>query len=107
MPKRSGKDLPGPLQRSPAKAKRTYRKALDSAEDTYGEGSRAHRVAYAAVKQSFKKVGDHWEPKNGKGPSDLHGSSKEELYERARKLDIKGRSKMSKRQLADAIAKRR
>ena len=129
MPKRGDKDLPGPLQRSPAKAKRTYRKALDSAEDTYGEGARAHRAAYAAVKHSFKKGGDHWEPKNGKGPSDpqaarsgaaarrggartaggvdLYGSSKEELYQRAKKLDVKGRSKMSKRQLADAISKRR
>ncbi len=127
---RKGKDedLPGTLQRSPAKAKRTYRKAHDSAVDSYGEGERAHRTAFSALKHSFEKVGDHWEPKDHKGPSDpqaaqggraarrspaktyggvdLYGNSKQELYERARKLGVKGRSRMSKEQLAEAIAKK-
>ena len=43
MPNDSDKDLPGTLQRSPAKARRTYRKAHDSAVETYGEGERIHR----------------------------------------------------------------
>ncbi len=30
----------------------------------------AHRAAMSALKHSFEKVGDHWEPKDGKGPSD-------------------------------------
>lgn len=83
---------------------------------------RAHRAAYSSLKHEFEKVGDHWEPKDGKGPSDekaaggrgsdaetaggvdVRGHSKKELYERARKLDISGRSRMSKRELAQAIA---
>src|SRR3981081_4547984 len=122
----SGDDLPGPLKRSPAKAKRTFKKVHDRAGEAYGEGERAHRVAFAAVKHSFEKVGDHWEPKDHKGPSDpraksprarhnhgktfggvdYEGHSKEELYERAKKLDVPGRSKMSKEELAEAIARK-
>src|SRR3954447_21471260 len=63
-------EIPGTLERSPEKAQRTYAKAHDSAAEQYGEGERAHRVAYAAVKHSYEKVGDHWEPKDGRGPSD-------------------------------------
>jgi cation transport regulator ChaB len=130
MPKNKDKDkdLPGTLQRSPAKARRTYRKAHDSAVDSYGEGERAHRAAFSAVKHSFEKKGDHWEPKKQKGPSDPQaaksgkaarkgssrtyggvdaaGNSKQELYERAKKLGVKGRSSMSKAELAEAIGKK-
>ena len=124
-----GKDeLPDTLKRSPKKAQRTWIKAHDSAVETYGEGERAHRTAFSAVKHSFEKVEDHWEPKKKKGPSDPQaakrgkaaragrsdtyggvdavGNSKQELMERARKLDVKGRSKMSKDELAKAIAKK-
>ena len=128
MPKNSDKDLPGTLQRSPAKARRTYRKAHDSAVETYGEGERAYRTAYSALKHSFERKGDHWEPKKRKGPSDPQaakrgkaarkgsgktyggvdaaGNSKQELYERARKLGVSGRSRMSKSELAEAIARK-
>jgi cation transport regulator ChaB len=128
MPKNNDKDLPGTLQRSPAKAKRTYRKAHDAAVDSYGEGERAHRTAFSALKHSFEKKGDHWEPKKRKGPSDpqaaksgtaarkgsgktftgvdFYGNTKQELYERAKQLGVKGRSRMSKAQLAEAIGKK-
>ena len=132
MPKttRSGaakqRELPGTLRRSPEKAQRTFAKAHDSAAEHYGEGERAHRVAYAAVKRSFERKGDRWVSKDHKGPSDpraksprarenvgktfggvdYYGNSKRELYERARKLEVPGRSKMSKEQLAEAIARR-
>ena len=121
-------ELPGTLKRSPAKAQRTFAKAHDSAAEQYGEGERAHRTAYAAVKHSFEKVGDHWESKDKKGPSDpqakqgtprsrsrprqtaggvdVEGHSKDELMERARKLGVKGRSKMSKVELGQAIARK-
>ena len=127
MPTRK-QDLPGTIQRSPAKAQRTYAKAHDSAVKEYGEGERAHRTALAALKHSFQKVGDHWEPKDHKGPSDAQaaksgaaarrgttktaggvdefGSSKEALYERAKKLGVKGRSSMTKDELARAIARK-
>jgi len=125
MPKSSKVDMPGTLQRSPAKAQRTYAKTLQSAHETYGgDEERAHRAALAAVKHSFEKVGDHWEPKKRKGPSDdraargrdgggrsaggvdVRGHSREELYERAKKLGVPGRSAMNKQQLAEAIARR-
>jgi cation transport regulator ChaB len=119
-------ELPGTLKRSPAKAQRTFAKAHDSAVREYGEGERAHRVAYAALKHSFEKRGDHWEPKDHPGPSDprarnprarenrgktyggvdVEGNSKEELYGRARDLGVEGRSRMTKGQLAEAIARR-
>jgi cation transport regulator ChaB len=122
-------DLPGTLQRSPKKVQRTYEKTLDSAHETYGgDEQRAHRAAYAAVKHIAEKQGDHWELKDEPGPSDeqaaqggrqarehpkpthggvdAEGNSKQELYERAKKLDVKGRSDMTKAQLADAIARK-
>jgi len=119
-------DLPGTLKRSPAKAQRTYAKALDSAHEEYDSEERAHRTAFAAVKHSFEKVGDHWEPKDEKGPSDPQaakggkeardsrtptgggkdvGATKAELMQQARKLDIEGRSTMSKDELVRAVAK--
>jgi cation transport regulator ChaB len=121
-------DLPGTLERSPKKVQRTYEKALDSAHDQYDSEERAHRTAFAAVKHIAEKQGDHWELKDEKGPSDeqaaqggsaarerpkqthggvdTQGNTKEELYERAKKLDIEGRSDMTKDELADAIAKK-
>src|ERR671929_1759681 len=63
-------ELPSTLRRSSAKAQRTFAKTHDSAAEQYGEGERAHRTAYASLKHSFEKVGDHWEPKDEKGPSD-------------------------------------
>jgi len=66
----SKEDLPGTLKRSPKKAQRTYAETLDSAEEQYDSEARAHQTAWAAVKHSFEKVGDHWEAKDEKGPSD-------------------------------------
>jgi cation transport regulator ChaB len=118
----SKEDLPDTIKRSSAKAQRTYAKALDSAHEEYGSEERAHRVAYAALKHSFEKVGDHWEPKGRKGPSDprakqgrggggrsaggvdVEGKTRDELYDRAKKLGVKGRSNMSKVELGRAIA---
>ena len=116
-------ELPSTLQRSEAKAQRTFAKAHDAAVREYGEGARAHRVAYSALKHSYEKVGDHWEPKAHKGPSDdragsggpdARGStaegvdanaSKKHLLDLARRLDVPGRSSMSKDELVSAIAK--
>ena len=109
MPQDNAK-LPSTLQRSPAQAPRTYEETLESAEDQYkGDESRAHRVAYASLKHSFEKVGDHWEPKDRKGPSDAqseqHGAnaSKSHLMQVAKRLDVPGRSRMRKAELVDAI----
>lgn len=116
-------DMPSTLERSDEHAQRTWQKAHDSAVETYGEGERAHRTAFAAVKHSYEKVGDHWEPKESKGPSDdqaalggadavapTHGgvdanASVDHLRQVARRLDVKGRSKMNKAELVEAIDK--
>ena len=119
-------ELPSTLQRSSQKAQRTWAKAHDAAVEQYGEGERAHRTAYSALKHSFERKGDRWVDKGHKGPSDprarhprarenqgktyggvdVFGNSKQELYDRARKLGVEGRSKMDKGQLAEAIARK-
>ena len=121
-------DLPGTLKHSPRKVQRTYEKALDSAHDEYDSEERAHRTAFAAVKHIAEKEGDHWELKDSKGPSDaqaaqggkaarnrpkqtsggvdVQGNSKQELYDRAKKLGVEGRSNMNKKELADAVARK-
>jgi hypothetical protein len=117
--------MPSTLRRSSAKAQRTWAKTHDAAVDEYGVGERAHRTAFAALKHSFEKVGDHWEEKAGgaKGPSDAQAArrgrsaraggktaggvdtnaSKAHLMELAKRLDIHGRSSMTKDELVDAI----
>jgi ChaB protein len=126
MPARES--MPDTIKRSPAKAQRTWAKTHDSAVKEYGEGARAHRTAMAALKHSFEKKGDRWVAKDHKGPSDprakrggkearegkgetfggvdYEGSSKQELYERAKQLEITHRSQMSKKELARAIARK-
>lgn len=121
------RELPGTLKRSPAKAQRTWKKTHDHAVREYGEGERAHRTAMAALKRTFEKVGDRWEPKRRPGPSDprsrrstpekragkgetfggvdLYGHTRDELRARARRLGIRGASRMNKRELARAIAR--
>ena len=126
--KKSKEDLPGTLQRSPKKAQDIYADTLASAHETYpGDEARAHQTAFASLKHSFEKVGDHWEAKAHKGPSDpeavdrprgsrrtiktyggvdVVGHTKDELYQRARSLGVPGRSTMTKNELAEAIARR-
>jgi len=121
-------DVPDTIERSPKKVQDTYEKTLDSAHEQYDSEERAHRTAWAAVKHVAEKQGDHWELKDEPGPSDpqskqsgrqardhpkatyggvdVEGNTKDELYERAKRLDIAGRSNMSKEELAEAIAKR-
>ncbi len=110
------------MKRSPKKAQRTFIKTHDSAVEQYGEGERAHRTALSAVKHSFEKVGDHWEAKERKGPSDAKAAggrdtkastaegvdanaSKKHLLDVARRLDVSGRSTMTKPELVEAIKK--
>jgi cation transport regulator ChaB len=121
-------DLPGTLERSPAKVKRTYEKTLDSAHDEYGDEQRAHRTAWGSVKNIAEKKGDHWDLKDKKGPSDsrskksqsakrqgkgethggvdVEGNSKAELVERAKKAGVTGYSRMNKKELADQLARK-
>jgi hypothetical protein len=52
--------LPGTLWRSCREAQETFTKAHQEAVQTYGEGDRADRAAFAVLKQKFEKRGDHW-----------------------------------------------
>ena len=115
-------EIPSTLQRSDEKAQRTFAKTHDSAMDSYDDERRANQVAWAAVKHTHEKVGDHWEPKDHKGPSDAQAeggrdtnretkggvdanATKEHLMDVARRLDVSGRSTMNKDELVDAIQK--
>ncbi|MGV9865325.1 ChaB family protein [Rhodococcus koreensis] len=120
-PKKS--ELPETLKKSSDKAQRTFAKVYDSAMDQYGDEERAHRVAFDALKHSYEKVGDHWEAKAEKGPSDERAesrgpnpsgetaegvdanASKEHLMHLAQRLDIHGRSTMTKDELVEALVK--
>ena len=115
-------EIPSTLQRSDEKAQRTFAKAHDSAMGSYDDEQRANQVAWAAVKHTHEKVGDHWAKKPGgsKGPSDAQAeggrdtdretkggvdanASKAHLYDLAKQAGIPGRSSMSKDELADAL----
>lgn len=115
-------ELPSTLQRSDKKAQDTFAKTYDSAIEEYGDEQRAAQTAYASLKHTYEKVGDHWEPKASSGPSDQKAAegrnssaetaggvdanaSKEHLYGIAAKLDVSGRSKMTKDELVTAIQK--
>ena len=127
MPRPRRSDLPSTLQRSPEAAQTTFADTLASAEKTYdGDEQAAHRVAYGSLKHSFEKIGDHWEPKATKGPSDEQSkrtgaakrdrpiptaggvdasASKAHLLAVARRLEVRGRSSMTKDELVAAIDK--
>jgi cation transport regulator len=74
MPYDNLKDLPGSVKSVlPTHAQEIYRAAFNNAWDEYkdpkerqGDASRetvAHKVAWAAVKQKYKKDGDRWKLK--------------------------------------------
>jgi cation transport regulator ChaB len=113
-------DLPSTLERSDQHAQEIYSATLASAIEQYGDGERAHRTAFDSLKHSYERVGDHWESKAQRGPSDdraaatgigdelSHGgvdarASVAHLRDVARRLGIAGRSRMRKAELVDAI----
>lgn len=120
MPARE--EMPSTIARSPKHAQEIWSAAHDSAVEEYGEGERSHRTAFAALKHQYEKVGDHWEKKDASGPSDEKAegtvgspgdtaggvdanASKEHLMDVARRLDVSGRSSMTKDELVTAIQK--
>jgi cation transport regulator ChaB len=114
--------MPSTIQRSDARAREIYSKTHDAAVEQYGEGERAHRTAFASLKHEYRKSGDRWVSKGHRGPSDPQAAGDrtthrmtaggydvgpsatvKELREEARELRIRGRSKMSKDELKQAI----
>ena len=124
--KKEKERLPATLKRSSKKAQETYVHTLEAAEDAHGDGEAAHRIAFGSLKHSFEKVGDHWESKDKKGPSDRQDAkrgkaaresktktaggvdafaTKAHLLLIATRLEVRGRSRMTKAELVDAIDK--
>ena len=115
------RDLPSTIERSDEHAQDVYGETLESAIGSYGDGERAHRTAFSALKHQYEKVGDHWEPKAEKGPSDAGAAergpdhpdataggvdthaSKAHLLELAKRLQVRGRSRMTKDELVHAL----
>jgi cation transport regulator len=75
MPYRTNRELPPSVKDNlPAHAQDIYREAFDSAWEDYADPSKrrgkesreeaAYKVAWAAVKQSYEKVGDQWQRKS-------------------------------------------
>jgi hypothetical protein len=119
-------DVPSTVARSDDKAVRTYKKTLESAEESYGDDERAHRTAYASLKHTHEKVGDRWEPKEHKGPSDPQAAqgaprsldrpkstaqgvdanaSERHLEDVARRLDVADPQHLDRADLVKAIEK--
>ncbi len=125
MPITSPDDLPSTIRRSDEHAQAIFTETLNSAEETYGPGERARRTAFASLKHSYEKVGDHWERKAHRGPSDAQaargvgegsararptaggvdakGHTKQELLERARSLGVDVKSRMTKDEVVVAL----
>lgn len=114
--------MPSTIRRSDERAQEIFSKTHDSAVKTYGEGERAHRTAFAALKHEYRKSGDRWVPKGHRGPSDPQAEGNrgthrmtaggydvgpqatlKELRQEAAELKIAGRSKMNKAELKEAI----
>jgi len=57
MPYARNADLPAPVRNSlPRGAQTIDRKAFNSADEEYDDETRARRVAWAAVKKTYRKV---------------------------------------------------
>lgn len=115
-------ELPSTIKRSSKKAQRTYAHTYDAAIEQYDDEERAQRTAFASLKHTHEKVGDKWVAKKEAGPSDERAekgglndlesaggvdanATKEHLLGRARQLDVKGRSRMTKAELVEALQK--
>ena len=56
MPYRKVSELPDSVKNNlPKHAQEIYKEAFNSAEEQYGEESRAHRVAWSAVENKYEK----------------------------------------------------
>jgi len=66
MPYASVEELPEPVgEHLPLHAQQIYRAAFDNARDRYADRGAereetAHRIAWAAVKRRYRKVGSEW-----------------------------------------------
>mgnify|MGYP006353916655 CR=1 FL=1 len=109
------------------KAQDTWSERTTAPSRRTGRASGPTAPPSTALKHSFEKAGNRWEPKDRKGPSnpqaarggrstrrscaptyggvDVAGRTKDELLDLARRLDVPGRSSMTKDELGKAIAR--
>jgi DNA end-binding protein Ku len=98
----------------PGKYEDRHRKRLREVIEAKGEGQKVEPVdegeapsevpdLMAALEATLAKAKGEGKPKPGSGDG-LRRETKEQLLERAKKLDIEGRSKMTKDELVEAIA---
>ena len=94
------------------KRERQYEHIKDSAKQRGKSTRRAKEIAARTVNKARREAG---ETKSGKKSTSgtgnpnkgLEARSKQELYNKAKQLDIEGRSKMNKGELVDAIKSKR
>lgn len=92
------------------KEERQYKHIKESARKSGKSAERAKEIAARTVNKQRRKQGKTPQ-KTSQGTGNpnkrLEDRTKQELYNRARQLNIDGRSKMSKSELIDAIRKKR
>lgn len=98
-----------PQQAWTDKQERQYRHIKSSARKRGKSEERAAEIAARTVNKQRRKQGETANRRTqgtGNPNESLESRTKDELYNRARELDIEGRSRMSKRQLVAAIRRR-
>lgn len=91
-----------------SKEERQYEHIKESNQDRGMPTGRAKEVAARTVNKTRRQKGEtpnRTTQGTGNPTTSLEDRSKEELYNRARELNIEGRSKMKKAELIDAIRK--
>jgi len=110
-----------PQQAWSKKRERQYEHVKESAKERGASTKRAKEIAARTVNKERARSGEAWESsrlsrqdissgrrggqRSRSGRST--GQTKEQLYNQAKRLNIKGRSKMNKRQLLAAVNRRK
>lgn len=85
------------------KDQRQYEHIKDSAEDRGRGTGRAKELAARTVNKRRRQEGRASNSRSGRSAGGLEDNTKQDLYDRAKKLGIEGRSKMNKSDLVKAI----
>lgn len=92
------------------KDERQYKAIKKSSRERGVSNERAEEIAARTVNKQRRQRGDTSQKTTqgtGNPNNSLDGRRKDELYNIARQMDIEGRSKMTKKQLVEAIRRRR
>ena len=95
---------PGQDERGTASSRAKKAKPKSGKTTTRRSPAHASRSKRSAEETPPKRSNDKAAPRGRRRPAELERLSRDELYERAQKLDVPGRSRMSKAELVKAIA---